>query len=88
MFSIIGARVDQTSICIGFMPYTLYERKIHANSFMEAKKVCQKTQNLLFVNLLPFATVNKLACLIHVLARSIKKTNHTHKTTMRWVFVA
>lgn len=67
------------------MPYTLYERKTHANSFMEAKKVYQK-KIYFFGNLLPFATVNKLACLI--LVRSIKKTNHTHKTTIRCMFVA
>lgn len=67
------------------MPYTLYERKTHANSFMEAKKFTNKNIYI-FGNLLPFATVNKLACLI--LVRSIKKTNHTHKTTIRCVFVA
>lgn len=65
--------------------YTVWKKNT-CKQFYGGKKSLPKKKIYIFGNLLPFATVNKLACLI--LVRSIKKTNHTYKTTIRWVFVA
>lgn len=65
--------------------YTVWKKNT-CKQFYGGKKSLPKKNIYIFGNLLPFATVNKLACLI--LVRSIKKTNHTHKTTIRCVFVA